>query len=101
MNLDLSKIVAQLRALWTKLPARRQLALVGGALGMAALVAWVVMRAPTENWAVLFSGLAPDDAGRVLEALKAQNAPYRLESGGTVVQVPEARVHELRIAMAS
>src|SRR4051812_36595625 len=99
--MDFSRLLAQLRDLWGKLPRPRQLAVIVAAAATVALVAFLTLRPAQESFAVLFSGLAPDDAGRVLEALKAQNVPLRLSSGGTVVEVPEARVHELRIGMAA
>jgi flagellar M-ring protein FliF len=49
----------------------------------------------------LFTGIAPDDAGGIVQKLKESGVEYRLgESNGSIL-VPSARLAELRIAMAS
>src|SRR3954463_7906701 len=97
---ELKKIFDQGKALWGKLPAKSRvlvailvIAMVGGAAGLG-------LRGPTESWAVLFSGLTSDDAGKVMEQLKADNIPHRIVSE-SAIEVPAARVHELRLSMAS
>ena len=100
MALDFSKLAEQTKTTWQKLPAKRKLVVAGGALATIALIAALTLRAPTENWSVLFAGLAAEDSGKVLEQLKAGNIPYKIDGTGTI-QVPTAVVHEQRIAMAS
>jgi flagellar M-ring protein FliF len=101
MTTDAKKIVSQGRELWSRLPPRRRLAAVAALVGTAALLWTLAGRAPATRWAVLFSGLAPEDAGDLVEHLRAEHVPYRVDHGGATLSVPEARVHELRIAMAS
>jgi flagellar M-ring protein FliF len=49
----------------------------------------------------LFTGVAPEDAGGIVQKLKESGVDYRLgEQNGTIL-VPSARLAELRIAMAS
>src|SRR5262249_37564747 len=97
---ELKKITDDAKKLWGKLTPRRRLVLVGG-VAAAALIAFLTMRSPTERWAVLFSGLAPEDAGQVVAELKNQKVAYQPDANGTAVSVPEDKVHELRIALAS
>ncbi len=98
---ELKKVTDDAKKLWGKLPPRRRMVLVGGVAAAAALVAFLTLRAPTERWAVLFSGLAPEDAGQVVGELKNQKVPYQIDANGTAVSVPEDKVHELRISLAS
>ena len=70
-------------------------------LGTIGGVTFAALRGPTEDYAVLFAGLQTEDAAHVVAELKAQNALYRLDAGGTTIEVPAAKVHELRLAMAS
>lgn len=49
----------------------------------------------------LFVNLSAEDAGMIVDRLKGQKIPYRIRADGTCIQVPEAQVHELRIAMAA
>ena len=48
----------------------------------------------------LFSSLAADDAGAVVEKLRASNVEFKVADNGTIL-VPSSRVAELRIDMAS
>ncbi len=48
----------------------------------------------------LYSALAPEDAAAVLAKVRESGSDFRLSEGGTVVQVPSARVAELRLLMA-
>jgi flagellar M-ring protein FliF len=49
----------------------------------------------------MYTTLAPEDAALVVQKLKESGVPYRLSANGTVISVPEERVAELRLDMAS
>lgn len=49
----------------------------------------------------LYTGLAPEDAGAVVQKLKEAGSEFRLSENGTTVLAPSARVAELRLEMAS
>jgi flagellar M-ring protein FliF len=49
----------------------------------------------------LFTGVAPEDAGGIVQKLKESGVDYRLGEGNGSILVPSARLAELRIAMAS
>ena len=55
----------------------------------------------TSDFAVLYSGLPPEDAGRIVEYLKESGVKYKLSSGGSTVMAPSDRVYELRMELAS
>jgi len=48
----------------------------------------------------LFTSLAPEDAGAVVEKLKTANVDYKVADNGAIM-VPSARVAELRLEMAA
>jgi flagellar M-ring protein FliF len=74
------------------------LALVLGGVGAAAmLVGW----ARTPSMALLYSGLAPETAGRVVEKVQEAGVPYELKSGGSAVFVPQDKVYSLRLELAA
>jgi flagellar M-ring protein FliF len=50
---------------------------------------------------VLYSGLAADDAGAVINKLQEQGIPYEISGNGSVIKVPSNKVAELKIAMAA
>ena len=49
----------------------------------------------------LFTSLSPDDAGAIVQKLKEKSVEYRVSESGTSVLVPEDRLAELRLEMAS
>jgi len=53
------------------------------------------------NFRPLYTALAPEDAALIVQKLKEGSTPFRLTNGGTTVSVPEERVAELRLEMAS
>jgi flagellar M-ring protein FliF len=79
--------------------SQKIIALVGVAGAMAGMVV-LFLWANQPNYALLYSNLSPEDAGAVVEKLKAQKIPYKV-SGPDAVMVPEDRVYELRLQMAS
>lgn len=97
---DLRKAFAQAAALWQKMPRGRRLVLVGALLATIATVATLSLRGETTSYGTLFAGMSAEDAGVVVEELKAQKVPFRLAHAGTAIEVPEAKVHEVRLALA-
>jgi flagellar M-ring protein FliF len=49
----------------------------------------------------LYNALSPEDAAVVVQKLKEGGTPYRLSANGATVSVPEEKVAELRLEMAS
>ncbi len=52
------------------------------------------------DYKVLYSNLGPEDAAKVVEALKSEKVDYKLENGGTTVLVPADVVYEKRLEIA-
>jgi flagellar M-ring protein FliF len=61
----------------------------------------LIVSTSTSDFAVLYSGLPPEDAGRIVEYLKESGVKYKLSSGGSTVMAPSDRVYELRMELAS
>lgn len=61
---------------------------------------FVVLWAANPSYAILFSKLAPEDAGEIVSVLQEGNVPYRLQDGGSTVSVPVDRVYETRLQLA-
>ena len=98
---QLRQLWAQLSGFWKGLPTPKRIALLVATLGSLLLVGGVVMLGSHENYVYLFTELSTEDTAAVVEKLKAQQVPYRLDDSGTRVEVPESRVHELRLELAS
>jgi len=66
-----------------------------------ALAGWLTWRSNVETWGVLFAQLERDDAAALVAKLRELKVPYRLREEGNTIDVPEARVHELRLELAT
>ena len=90
----------QLKKLYSSLsPLQRVSILISGIL-IAIGVAWFSHWQRESGFRPLFSSLNSEDAAAIVQKLKESGVEYRLESNGTVVLVPEAKVAELRLQMA-
>jgi flagellar M-ring protein FliF len=99
---------ARLRELWQQIaaffvsqpPGRRVVILAVGVGSIAAVlgVAWWVQR---PLYRPLFTNLSQPDAAAIVEALREERVPFRLEDGGRAVLVPAEKLYELRLALAS
>jgi flagellar M-ring protein FliF len=91
---------SQFSQFWTSLEPRQKIALAAVALftivGLSAVAFW----ASRPDFQVLYTGLAPEDAGRVIECLRKKNIPYRVRGGGAVIEAPSERVYEARLDLA-
>ncbi len=96
-----SSPVTQFVGLWNKLAARQKVIAVVSLLALVIGLSWLTTKETPMDGAILFSGLSPEDAGRVVEELQGRNVPYELTAGGTAIEVPSEQVYELRIALAA
>jgi len=61
----------------------------------------IVNLATALNYGTLYTNLSAKDSAQIIEQLKTQKIPYRLEGGGSIIKVPDNKVAELRIQLAS
>ena len=66
-------------------------------VGAVVMTGWV----NKVNYATLYSGLEPSEAGEITEFLTEQNIPYELADGGKTISVPSGDVYKMRISLAS
>jgi flagellar M-ring protein FliF len=92
---------SQLAAFWRGLPTLKRVLLVASTAGALALVLGIVALGSNETYVSLYGELSTADAAAIVEKLKTQQIPYKLDETGTRIQVPESRVHELRLELAS
>jgi len=92
--------MGQITSLFASLSLRQKLTIAGGALVVALLI-WQGVRWNRESdLRPLFTNLAAEDAGVLVERLRAANVPYKVGDQGAIL-VPSARVAELRLEMAA
>ena len=90
----------QLRALLQQLSLRQRLIIVVAACAVAGGLFFGLRWNKERDMRPLFSNLAAEDAGAVVERLKTGNVDYRVAENGSIL-VPSARVAELRLELAS
>lgn len=92
--------LSQFSELWKRLDSRaRLIVMVAGVLvGIGVVLLSRTQSGPV--YTALYGNLSAEDAGAIVEKLKAGKVPYRLTNGGGTVEVPEERVYEQRITLA-
>jgi flagellar M-ring protein FliF len=91
----------QLKQLIARLTIRQRIVIGAAAIlvvtGLVLLSRWNKER----DFKPLFTNLATEDAGQVINRLREGGTEYRLAENGTTVLVPSAKVAELRLQLAS
>lgn len=94
-------VFKQFSELWGRLNGGQRIAFAGGVAAALAVVIALVYYGSRPEYGVLFGDLKPEDAQAVVEKLKTAGVPYQLSNGGTTVSVPQDRVSEMRLQVAS
>lgn len=98
---DMKKSLAQLKGRFDSLSFGRKLTFGITALLSVLFVASILLWAYRPTYMPLYSGLSAEDAAEIVENLKAQKVQYRIEAGGSAISVPEDKVYEVRLSLAS
>ena len=91
----------QIRNIISSLSVRQRIVIVCVALLAVAGVVSLSHWSKESDFKPLYTNLAPEDAGAVVQKLKESGAEYRLSENGTTVLGPSSRIAELRLEMAS
>jgi flagellar M-ring protein FliF len=84
----------------TDIPGVKQVGLLAGVAAAVAAAIWLVMWSQGQNYTVLYGQLSERESGQVMDALTAAGIEFKLNPSGAV-SVPEAKVQEARIRLAS
>src|SRR6266545_681643 len=96
----LRRLLTQMREYWAGLGLARRILIGMAALGVAAALSLLVYLSGT-NYVPVYRDLAPDEAGAMRTTLTGQNIPVQLSADGTAVLVPQERVAEAKVALAT
>jgi flagellar M-ring protein FliF len=88
------------RSLMLAGPVMKQVGLLAGVAAAVAAAVWLVLWSQGQNYSVLYGQLSERESGQVMDALTAAGIEYKLSPSGAV-SVPEAKVQEARIRLAS
>ena len=88
------------RGLLEAIPGLKQAGLLAGVAAAVAAAIWLVLWSQGQNYTVLYGQLSERESGQVMDALTAAGIEYKLSPSGAV-SVPESKVQEARIRLAS
>jgi flagellar M-ring protein FliF len=97
----MDEIQKNLLALWKGLSAQRKVSLVASFLLSLAVLGGVVYLASKPKLTLLYGGLQPTEAQKVVEYLDSKKITYDVADGGRSVLVPAAQVYSVRMGLAS
>ncbi|KKJ31776.1 flagellar MS-ring protein [Enterobacter hormaechei subsp. hoffmannii] len=90
----------RIKSLLTSLRGSPKLLLViCGAAALSVIIA-LMFWAKEPNYRVLFSNISDEEGGAIVTQLTQLNIPYRIDTPGGVIMVPESQVHEVRMKLA-
>lgn len=85
----------------SSLSLKQRAAIVCAAIAAVAAVLSFSHWSKESNFKPLYTNLAPEDAGAVVQKLKESGTEFRLSENGTTVLGPSSRIAEIRLEMAS
>ncbi|OAG28163.1 flagellar basal-body MS-ring/collar protein FliF [Thermodesulfatator autotrophicus] len=94
------EVLNQLKELWQGLSREQRLAAIGTVLLVTLGLLGMIYYANRTDWGLLYRGLPEDRAAQVIEFLKQEKIPYKVEGNGAI-KVPKDKVPEVRMALAS
>jgi flagellar M-ring protein FliF len=97
----LAAFVGQVQARLGALTRPTRVLLVSTVVTGLLMASYFGYRQANEPYAILFSQLEQDDAAAIVAKLKELKTAYRLEGGGSTIEVPESKAAELRLELAS
>ena len=83
-------LTSTMKVLWSVIPLT---------IIMGLIIAGLWLTQP--NYMPLFSNLSAEDAGVIVQELKDQKIPYKLEAGGKTILVPVKHVYNTRLDLAT
>src|SRR5277367_3981232 len=97
----MEEIKKNLVALWKGLSAQRKVSLIASFLLSLAVLGGVVYLASKPKLTLLYGGMQPTEAQKVVEYLDSKKITYDVSDGGRAVLVPAAQVYSVRMGLAS
>ena len=97
----MDEIQKNVLALWKGLSSSRKVSLVASFLLSLAVLSAVVYFASKPRLTLLYGGMAPAEAAKVVEYLESKKISYDVSDGGRAVMVPAQDVYSVRLGLAS
>ena len=95
------QILVQLQNLFKSISLTRRIVLLTIAVGSVAGFVFLMNWAGNPEFHPLYTNLDANDAGTILNRLKEQKIPYRLSANGSTILIPQEKIYEIRMQLAS
>lgn len=97
----LRRLLEQLGDFWASLNQRGRVTLFVAAALVMSLIGTFVWRSNVRDYRSLYSGLNAQEAGMIVARLETMEVPYRLETNGTTILVPQIDLDRVRLQLAT
>jgi flagellar M-ring protein FliF len=97
----MDEIQKNLTALWKGLSAQKKVSLIGTFLLSLAVLGATVYFASQPKLTLLYGGMAPAEAAKVVEYCESKKITYEVSDGGRAIMVPAQDVYSVRMGLAS
>ncbi len=84
-----------------KTPMGRNIIRGGAVAAVIAVIVMIWLWQSKPEYRVLFSNYSDRDGGAITAALDQMQVPYKFSEGGNAIMIPEDRVHNVRLTLAS
>ncbi|MDN5318786.1 MAG: flagellar M-ring protein FliF [Thermovirga sp.] len=98
---SIKALFSKFNALWSSWSKRQKVVVAATVAGTLLVLVGLVIFSGRARYAPLFSDLQMEDTAAIVSVLKEKNVPFRIDPSASAVLVPEDRVYELRLEMAS
>ncbi len=98
---DWRETLNTLRERFNALTTVQKAVIIGIPIALISLIATVVVYSLQPEYAVLYTGLNPDDMNAILTELDKEGVDYKIGRDGRTIYVPEDKVRDLRLKLAA
>lgn len=101
MAFSISEFPAQLKAFFKHFSRAKLAVLITLMTGSLIAFLLVMSWSSKPEFLPIYTNLSAEDAGEIIAYLKQSKIPYKLTSSGQVIQIPQNKIYETRIELAS
>ncbi len=99
--MDFNTILEKVKEFWKKLSLPYKIGIISGITLIVFSILFLSFRGGGPEYGILFSGLDPKDASKIVEELKKSGVTYKLTQEGKTILVPKDRVYDLRLMLSA
>ncbi len=101
MNDFFTQLFDQSKAAWQRFSAAQKAVVALVPLLLVLGLGYLLVTGAQPRYKALYANLSTKDAGQLADKLKESNVPYRIAEDGKTLEVPEDRLNETRLSLAS